>query len=286
MRGSPFELMNTSGAPLRGDVYLPEAAGRRPGVVVCHGFKGFKNWGFFPELAARLATSGFVTVTFNFSGSGIGPDLQNFTELDRFASDTTSNQVQDLGCILDALESGRIGANRADLARVAVLGHSRGGAVALIRAHEDPRVAAVVTWAGVSTLWRTPEAEIAAWKRRGFMDVLNARTGQLMRMHYGVVEDLERHRERFDVQRVTHALDKPLLIVHGDQDESVPAREAEVLHAAAAGAGARLHLVHGGGHTFGAVHPWHGTTPALDDAIDTTCAWLHERWPGAQESHT
>jgi len=284
MRGTPFECSNAHGDPLRGDVYLPSGASRCAVVVVCHGFKGFKNWGFFPELAARLAQRGFVAVTFNFSGSGIGPDMQNFTELDRFARDTTSKQLEDLGSILDFLESRRIAEDRADLERIAVLGHSRGAAAALIRANEDARIGAVVTWAGVSTLWRYSEAEIETWKRRGFAEVLNARTQQLMRMDYSMVEDLEKNRDRFDLERVTRALSIPLLFVHGVDDESVPAREAHVLHAAAANG--RLHLVHGAGHTFGAVHPWQGSTSALDEAIDTTSVWLHARWANAQESHT
>jgi dienelactone hydrolase len=283
MRGSSFELSNASGEPLRGDVYAPAGERRCPVVVVCHGFKGFKDWGFFPELSSRLAASGFLTVPFNFSGSGIGADLQNFTELERFARDTTSKQVADLGCVLDALHAQRLGAGRADLQRVAVLGHSRGAATALIRAHEDARVRAVIAWSGISTLWRYPEAEIAAWKERGFMEFLNARTKQMMRIEYGMVEDLLANRERFDLIRTARALSVPLLIVHGEEDESVPVREAHAIYEAAGTAGDTLQIVPGSGHTFGAVHPWKGSTPALDEAIDATRAWLLELWPDAGE---
>ncbi len=279
MRGIAFELTNPSGEPLRGDVFAPPAPERRvPVVVVCHGFKGFKNWGFFPELAARLAASGFLAVAFNFSGSGIGADLENFTELERFARDTMSKQVVDLGCVLDALHDERLGPGRADLERLAVLGHSRGGAAALIRAHEDARVRAVVTWAGVATLWRYSDAEIATWREQGSMDFLNARTKQLMRIDYGAVEDLLANRDRFDLERVARALSVPLLVVHGDRDEAVPVREARALHAAARPETSMLHVVEGTGHTFGAVHPWKGSPPALDEAIATTCDWLHTTW--------
>lgn len=283
MRGSSFELTNASGEPLRGDLYAPGGERRRPVVVVCHGFKGFKNWGFFPELSSRLAAGGFLTAAFDFSGSGIGADLQNFTELERFARDTTSKQVADLGCVLDALHAQRLGAGRADLQRVAVLGHSRGAAAALIRAHEDARVRAVIAWSGVSTLWRYSEAEIAAWKERGFMEFLNARTKQMMRIEYDMVEDLIVNRERFDLLRAARALSAPLLIVHGEDDESVPLREAHAIHEAAARASATLHVVPGAGHTFGAVHPWKGSTPALEDAIAATLDWLLEMWPEAGE---
>ena len=270
-----FELPNKHGEPLRGDVFEPETgSGPFPFVVVCHGFKGFKNWGFFPELGRRLAAAGFAAVTFNFSGSGIGPDLENFTELDRFASDTLSKQIADLGCILDALAAGRIGSDRGDLSRLALLGHSRGGAVAILRAREDPRVRALVTWAGVSTVWRYTQRELAEWRRRGNMDFLNTRTQQIMRIHSTLLDDLEANRERFDIPRAVAALEVPLLVVHGEQDVSVPVREAQTLAAAAAPGHCTLEIVPGTGHTFDVVHPWAGSTPGLDVAIGGTIDWL------------
>ena len=48
--------------------------------------------------------------------------------------------------------------------------------------------------------------------------------------------------------------------------------EAEVLHAAQRGATPLY--IEGTGHTFGAVHPWAGTTPALDQVMEATIRWL------------
>jgi dienelactone hydrolase len=276
LRGSAFELSNPHGDPLRGDLLEPEAvSGPLPAVVVCHGFKGFKNWGFFPELGRRLAEAGFAAVLFNFSGSGIGPDLLNFTDLERFAADTTSRQIEDLGCILDALDAGRLGSGRVDLRRVAVLGHSRGAAVAILRAREDRRIRAVVSWAGVATFWRYSERELASWRKRGYMDFLNTRTQQLMRIHRDLLEDLEANRGSFDLLQAVARLEVPLLLVHGEEDVSVPADEARALCAAADGSRTALHIVPRTGHTFGAVHPWAGSTPALDEAIAISIGWLH-----------
>jgi alkanesulfonate monooxygenase SsuD/methylene tetrahydromethanopterin reductase-like flavin-dependent oxidoreductase (luciferase family) len=55
MRCIAFELANRRGDPLRGDLRWVEAPRPAPVVVVCHGFKGFKNWGFFPYTGERLA---------------------------------------------------------------------------------------------------------------------------------------------------------------------------------------------------------------------------------------
>jgi dienelactone hydrolase len=286
MRSSSFELRNRDGRPLGGDLRCGDDAGERPVVVVCHGFKGFKNWGFFPYLGERLSRAGFAAVGFNFSGSGVGAGQESFTELDRFAADTTTQQLDDLGAVLDAVERGEIGAGCADRRRVAVLGHSRGGATAILRARADRRLRAVVTWAGISTLQRWSESEASAWRRRGYTEVLNTRTGQILRMNVSYLDDLAANGERYDVLRAVSELEVPLLVVHGGDDTSVPAREARALHAAARPGRAELLVIPDTGHTFGAVHPWQDSNPALERAIDHTIAWLQATLVHVQEGST
>jgi hypothetical protein len=66
-----------------GTSHLP-AAGRTPvGVVLlCHGFKGYKDYGFFPHLASSLARDGFIAHRFNFSHSGVTPIYETFARID------------------------------------------------------------------------------------------------------------------------------------------------------------------------------------------------------------
>jgi dienelactone hydrolase len=283
MRSTGFELVTREGRPLRGDLRCGEGSDLLPVAIVCHGFKGFKDWGFFPYLGEQLAGAGMLSVCFNFAGCGVGADLQTFSELDRFAADTTTAQLDDLGRVLDALERGEIGAGRADLRRVAVLGHSRGGSTAILRARSDRRIRAVVTWAGVATLERWPESETQAWRARGYTEFLNTRTGQTMRVNVSYLDDLAAHGERYDVSRAVSELEVPLLVVHGEGDTSVPAREARTLHAAARPGRAELLLLPETGHTFGAEHPWRGTNPALERAVQHTSAWLQATLVHVQE---
>ena len=65
----------------------------------------------------------------------------------------------------------------------------------------------------------------------------------------------------------------PWLIVHGEDDETVPVAEAETLSQAAA-APCELLRVEQAGHTFGGVHPFAGPTPQLIEVFNATQSWF------------
>ena len=61
------------GDVIRADVRRPARGVPRSAVIVAHGFKGFKDWGFFPYLCESLARDGHLVVSFNTSLNGVGP---------------------------------------------------------------------------------------------------------------------------------------------------------------------------------------------------------------------
>ena len=271
-----FELKSSDGDPIRGDVWT--GAGAEPGaaIVICHGFKGFKDWGFFPYLAAQLAErTRFPAVSFNFSGSGIGTDLQNFTELDKFEANTFSKEIEELRLVLDAAGAGSL-PGLGGRTRFGLIGHSRGGIVSIITAADDARVAALVTWASVASVQRWTDEQKETWRRYGKLEVLNARTGQMMPMGLGLLEDVERNADRLDVLAAAARMSAPYLIIHGGDDESVNVAEGAAIASGTPAATARFETIAGAGHTFGAVHPFRGTTEQLERAIDLTADWFAE----------
>ena len=270
-----FVLKSARGEPIRGDLRLPDLGGSFPVVVVCHGFKGFKDWGFHPYLGSRLADAGFAAVHFNFSRNGVGEDLLEFTELDLFQRNTPTIEREDLGTVLAALRN-ELSDAPLDLDRIGLAGHSRGGGIAVLGAAADPAVKALVTWAAVSTLdqFRDP-LTLALWRKHGYLDVTNTRTGQEMRLGVELLDDLTVNREALDVRASAARLRCPWRIVHGTADESVPFSEAEDLLAhASRTVPVELVPIEGAGHTFGAKHPWSGTTDHLDEAVRVTVDWF------------
>lgn len=243
--GHAFTLDSDEGLPIRGNLHLPQKM--RAVVIVVHGFKGFKDWGFFPWVAERLASQRLAVCRFNMSRSGIGEDPESFDRLDLFADDTYSIQLADLAAVV------RYVRQQLPALPIVLLGHSRGGAVAILGASQIEGLKGVVAWAPIAKCDRWDDATRALWRQRGSLDVVNQRTGQTMRNSTAVLDDVERNRERLDVVSAAARLEAPLLVIHGGRDESVPAAEGELL--AARAADASFAFIENASHTFNAIHP-------------------------------
>ena len=272
----PFKLDRPGGGVLRGVVDLPEAPGLCPTVVICHGFKGFMEWGFFPAVAELLAQRGYVTVRFNLAGSGMQPGDELVSDPRAFSANTYSAEVADLLRVLEATGH-EIADDRVDRGRLGLLGHSRGGGAAILAAASQPwrdRIRALVTWAAISHVDRYTPEEKRVWRATGELPVVNTRTGQQLALGRGLLEDVERHSAgSLDILAAAGRVAAPWLIVHGGDDESVPASEATELAGRAAGTHELL-VIPGAGHTFGAKHPFAGPTPHLIQALNATQTWF------------
>jgi len=255
--------------PIAVDVRAGGREAARPAVVVLHGFKGFKDWGMFPPLAERLARAGFSAVSLNVSGAGVD-DEGLFSYPERFGRNTFSAELGDLGRVIDALAAGGLGVPAPS--SIGLLGHSRGGGVAILRAADDARVRALVTWAAIATVRRWSADVIESWRAIGRQDVVNARTGEVLPLYTEVLDDIDSRSAQLDIEAAAARVAAPWLIVHGTHDEAVPVAEAERL--AGAQPRAVLERIEGAGHTFGARHPWTGTTPELDRAVTGSVTWF------------
>ena len=265
-----FDLEGAAGRTIRGEVRL--VPGARASVVLVHGFKGFARFAFFPYLADRLAAAGITVVSFNFSGSGVGPDMETFSDPVAFEENTYTRELHDLGIVLGEGERrGWITERRG------LFGHSRGGGIAILRAARDVHIHALVTWAAISTVKRWPTDIADAWRQRGWLDVENARTKQTFRLRSAVLDEATQHGDgMLDVTRAAETLLCPWLVVHGDADETVLIGEGESL-ARAAGANAELLRIAGGTHTFNVSHGMTAPSPQLGEAVDRTVRFFVDR---------
>ncbi|MGI8617648.1 MAG: alpha/beta hydrolase family protein [Gemmatimonadaceae bacterium] len=263
-----FEIAAPGDRTVRGDLYRAEGA--KNGVIICHGFKGFARWGAWPLLAAALNERGVNAIAFDFCGSGVGADRESFTELDAFASNTYRRELEDLNAV--ASHATTEGWTRRDCG---LFGHSRGGATAIFFAADSDRVCCLATWASIATIERWSAEQIREWQQRGFIEVVNSRTNQVMRIDKTALDEcVSESRYGLDVERAAERVRANWLIVHGTNDDVVPVEDAHTLARANSrgdhGMQAELRLIEGANHVFGATHPLTAASPQLVAVIDRT----------------
>lgn len=240
------------------DLYEPQVPEDAPVIVFIHGFKGFKDWGHWHRIAERFAAEGFVFIKFNFSHNGVQPDTPTtFSDLEAFGQNNFSKELFDLQRVLDFIYAQKAAGKPWDVEDLSLIGHSRGGPIALITALDDNRVHQVITWAAVHELdysWEEEEDKVEAWAEKGVQHIINGRTKQEMPLYFQLYEDFEAHKERFRLKNRLPDLDKPVLIVHGSVDPAVSKESAEYLHDLLPNSD--LSLIEGADHVFGGSHPY------------------------------
>jgi len=235
--------------------YNNQATKPQPIVLFTHGFKGFKDWGHWHLIAKSFVEKGFAFAKFNFSHNGTTKENpQSFGDLEAFGANNYSIELKDLEDVLDWFWEKKY--PFLNYEQLTLIGHSRGGGIAVIKANQDSRVKALITWASVSHLdyaWQD-DSFLENWKKEGVYHVLNGRTKQNMPLYYQIYEDFLLNKELLDISRTMKEFSKPVLIIHGDADPAVPVFAAEVIHAW--NPKSKLHIIEGANHVFGGSHPY------------------------------
>jgi len=268
-----FSLSGSDGKLIIGDITLDDKNPNTPIVLFVHGFKGFKDWGAHNLVARYFAANGYRYVKFNLSHSGVPADNpKDVTDLEAFASNTVSKELFDVNAVLDFIEKayGRE-------TEINLIGHSRGGGLAIIEAANDLRITKLITWSAISSfdsLWKKEQE--AEWKNAGKIFVTNARTREEMPLNISLLEDFNDNKEALNILEAAKRINIPWLIVQGDDDVNVPFENAQKL--ADSNPGSRLIKIEGANHVYGASHPYENETlpPLLFKVCEKCLTFLME----------
>jgi putative redox protein len=213
--------------------YLATPTGRSgpsTGLILCHGFPigpldARQSGGTFPELIDRAANEfNWAAMTFNFRGCGTSEgdfSLQGWIDDLRAAIDHLIEETHPTGLWL--------------------VGTNTGGSIATCVAADDPRVL------GAALL--SPRADFDDWAAQPRRLLEHAREIGAIRTpgFPKAFDDWAREFRRFrPVDAARRFAPRPLLVMHGDEDESVPTADARQL--AAAHGSAELRVFAGAGH--------------------------------------
>ncbi|MGG6313022.1 alpha/beta hydrolase family protein [Paenibacillus macerans] len=180
---------------------------RAPLVVVCHGFVGSRIGvdRLFVKTARELAADGFLVVRFDYLGCGESSGSYGEHGVESLIAQTRT--VLDYG----------LGAFDIDPTRVTLIGHSLGGAIALLTAIRDRRIKNLVLWASVGY----PFSDIVKITGRGVYDQA-VKHGSADYLGYGLTpaffDSLGESQPFQEASKFTG----DVFVVHGTSDDMIP----------------------------------------------------------------
>ncbi len=219
-------------------------------IVFIHGYMGFKDWGCWNLVEKFYTDLGFGFSKFNMSHNGGTIESPiDFSDLDTFGENNYSKEVYDLQQVLNWIENQLV-----NLPEIFLIGHSRGGGIALLTASDD-RIRKISTWAAICDIEkRFPEGtQLKVWNTQGKRFVVNSRTEQKMPNNYSQYENFIENKDALNIEKACLNSTKTTFVVHGDLDTSVELEEGKKI---ATWLKTRLFEIEDAEHTFGATHPW------------------------------
>lgn len=251
-------LRRNNKKPIVYDAFFNKTKTPKPLVIFCHGYKGFKDWGAWNIMAQEFMNANVFFVKFNFSHNGGTIDNPiDFPDLEAFAENNYTKELDDLNAILNYFLSENYSfKNEINTSNVALIGHSRGGGISIIKAAEDVRITKLITIASVCDFAKRTATvgNLEAWKKEGVKYVLNGRTKQQLPHNYQFYKNFKANETRLNIKLATTALTIPHLIIHAKEDSSVKYDEAILIYKW--NPNSSLLTIKNSDHVFGSKHPW------------------------------
>ncbi len=260
-----------------GDIRYIDDGRPKSVMIVAHGYKTHKNWGIFPHIGEYFAGQGFVTIVINFARNGVKTGEKEITDWESFSRLTATSEIEDLHLVLDAIEDGALeyyGIDTENTRRI-LLGHSGGGSVSIIAAHERVDIDAVVMWSAAATFDRFTTDDKKHWREKGELELHGDPEYGTIRIGIEPLDDIENNADRLNIIEVMRQVQCPVFIAHGTNDETVPFKEAEALYEAAGSDKATFFDLKDAGHLYGVTHQYRpGSSEAVNRLLDETNRWL------------
>jgi fermentation-respiration switch protein FrsA (DUF1100 family) len=221
--------IKVDGIDILGRLYLPAGDTPYPTVCVCHGIPAGvpdPNDRGYPLLAERICRHGFGVLIFSFRGTGASGG-----NLDMLGWTRDLRAVIDYACALAEV----------DRSRLYLLGFSGGAAVSVYVVSSDKRVSSVVACACPAEFTKLGDAPSLI---EHFRTIGAIRDKDFPRSAEDWLDGFEQVKP---IDYVAGISPRPLLLVHGSQDEMVSPADARRIYERA-GEPKELVIVEGAGH--------------------------------------
>jgi putative redox protein len=200
---------NHAGEALAATFHRPDTPNGK-GVVLGHCFTCSRHTGILRELSAGLEASGFFVLRFDFSGNGQSQGL--------FVESSLSKHIREMQIAVEWLQ------DRGAEQWIGLVGHSMGGAIAVLSMPRIPAARAVATIGsrlmGFDPLKFLGPQQIAELESSG--KIAFSSRNKTLELTTGFFDDAH----SYSLPDVVRQLDRPLMVVHSERDELIPVAEA------------------------------------------------------------
>lgn len=217
---------------LRFDIRFVDTKEQHPLFLFLHGFQSFRNWGFIPYLCGKIAEKGFIALNLDFSNNGIVSENPIKFDVETFAKNTITKEIEDLDNLMKILLDENKWNNQLHLAlnnwngNIHIAGHSRGAGIAIIAAEKYQEIRKLVLLSAISDFNRYTPRLIDKWIKDGFLEFNHLPSNQKLRMNSTYILDIIDNQEKYNLKKIMQKLDKPILIIAGDNDLTTPTAES------------------------------------------------------------
>ena len=211
-----------------------------PAILFIHGFTGNRVESFrvFVLTARRLAEQGIASLRIDCRGSGDSEG--SFEEM------SVRSEVRDAEQALTWIRNRQ----EVDVERVGLLGFSMGGLVCALVLGNDPEIRAAALWSPVGR----PRTQIEKRSYPGWESDFS-RLGFVTTEGWKLGPQFIEEMNRLDPLAAIRSSRAPLLLVHGDRDESVDVQSTHDYERVLLDCGVRVvkQIMEGADHTYAAV---------------------------------
>ena len=204
---------NQKNQKLVGILNIPKGKPPFPAVIICHGFKGYKEQGHLKTLATSLTNNGFVVLRFDFTNE-VG---ESYGKLENIQF---SQELQDLESVISYISKQKF----VDSQKIGLAGHSLGSQVVFHYAPSDKRVKVLAGLAGsyirgkgTTNIEKNVLKQFGAAKKSGFFYVYSKRVKKGYKIKTDFYYDLIKHNTLAQVKKIK----VPTLVLHGTKDSTV-----------------------------------------------------------------
>lgn len=187
-----------------------------PVVIYCHGFTGYKEEHWYPKFFSMFPKHGYQLLSFDMYAHG-----QSYGH---FIDITMTKVLDDYKTVYDYVA-------KRGLKRIALAGHSFGGAASILMANKC-NIQGLILISSVTDrffqkrLHFSDKIKVEFVKYFGFLPQINLERGKVFLIGRSFFTDFEKHKIRKEAGEIK----KPILLIHAEKDRSIPLKEGKELY--------------------------------------------------------